>query len=136
MTVFSSIEELLEFADINGTSYNQDQAVNTVYVILHSTGRFILAIYKWNCMTTVQRTWVSFKQFFGQHTYNSDKPPTSPWKTPECTMQTWCAMWLKGCKKFCSRNKSRRIIQISLKHQSIILTTRCKKTATVGHTVT
>ena len=43
-TVFSAVEELLEFADIPGASYTQLQAVIIAYVIIHSTGKFGLAI--------------------------------------------------------------------------------------------
>ena len=39
-TVFSAVEELLEFAGITWTSYTQLQAVNISYVILHRTGKF------------------------------------------------------------------------------------------------
>ena len=34
------------------------------YVIIHRTGKFGLAIREWNRMSTVQKTWVVFKQFF------------------------------------------------------------------------
>ena len=40
------------------------QAVNIAYVIFHRTGKFGLVIRECNCMTKVQRTWVSSKQFF------------------------------------------------------------------------
>ena len=63
-TVFSAVKELLEFADITGTSYTHLQAVNITYVILHRTGKFELSICKWNCMPAIQKTWVPFKQFF------------------------------------------------------------------------
>ena len=43
-TVFSAVEELLEFSNITGTPYTQDQAVNIAYVILHTTGKFGLEI--------------------------------------------------------------------------------------------
>ena len=33
-TMFSAVEELLEFSDITGTSYMQLQAVNVAYVII------------------------------------------------------------------------------------------------------
>ena len=59
-TVLSSVEELLEFADIMGTSYTQFQAINITYVILNRAGRFGLAICEWNCMPEVQKTWVRF----------------------------------------------------------------------------
>ena len=63
-TVFSAFEGILEFSYITGMSYMQDQAMDIAYVILHRTGNFGLEIRKWNCMKTVQRTWVRFKQFF------------------------------------------------------------------------
>ena len=63
MTVFSTVKELLEFADIKGTSYKQLQAVNIAYVILHRTGKFRLAICKWNHMPEIQKMWVQFKEF-------------------------------------------------------------------------
>ena len=63
-TVFSVIEELLEFAKIIVTSYTQIQAVNISYIIIHRTGKFGLDICKWNHMTTVQKMWVVFKHFF------------------------------------------------------------------------
>ena len=47
-------------------------------------------------MIKVQRTWVRFKSFFGQHTENSEKPPTSLWKTPACSTQTWCPIPTKN----------------------------------------
>ena len=63
-TILSAVEELLEFLDISGTLYTQLQAVNIASVIIHSTGKFGLAIREWNCITTVQKTWVIFKTFF------------------------------------------------------------------------
>ena len=56
--MFYVVEELLEFADITGTLYTQLQAVNIAYVIIHSTGKFGLAIRNWNCMPEIQKTWV------------------------------------------------------------------------------
>ena len=64
MTMLSSVEELLEFSHIMGTSYTQFQAINITYIILHRTSNFGLAISEWNHMPAVQKTWVSFKQFF------------------------------------------------------------------------
>ena len=49
-TVFSAVEELLEFTDIIETLYTQLKAVNIAYVILHWTGKFGLAIRDWNFM--------------------------------------------------------------------------------------
>ena len=63
-TVFSDVDKLFEFSNITRTSYTQDQAVNIAYGILHMTRKFGLAIYEWNYMTTVQRNWVRFRQFF------------------------------------------------------------------------
>ena len=117
VTVFSAVEELLKFDNIAGTSYTQYQAVNIEYVIIHRMGKFGLAIREWNRMTTVQKTWVKFNQFSIQHTENSEKPPTSPWKTPAFTTQTRCVMWWHSCRKSCSSKNSQRIIRRSLKHQ-------------------
>ena len=63
--VFSSVEELLKFAGITGTSHTQSQAINIAYVMLHRTGKFELSIHKWNYMPAVQKIWVCFKHFFG-----------------------------------------------------------------------
>ena len=52
-TVFYAVEELLEFADITGISYNQHQAVNITYMIIHSMGKFGLEIHEWNFMSKV-----------------------------------------------------------------------------------
>ena len=38
--------------------------MNIAYLIIHKKGKFELEIHKWNCMTTVQRTWFRFKPFF------------------------------------------------------------------------
>ena len=38
--IFSAFKELLDFANITGTSYTQHQAVNIEYVIVHRTGKF------------------------------------------------------------------------------------------------
>ena len=62
--MLSAVEELLDYADITGTSYTKLQAFNIAYVILHITGNFRLAIRKWNRMPELQTTWVRFKQFF------------------------------------------------------------------------
>ena len=62
--VLSAVEELLKFSDITGMSYTKLQAVNTAYVIVHKTGKFVLAISEWNCMPEIQKTWVGFKTFF------------------------------------------------------------------------
>ena len=44
MSVFSVVKEILEFANIHGTSYTHNQAINTAYVIIHRTGKFSLSI--------------------------------------------------------------------------------------------
>ena len=62
--MFSTDDEILELADIIGTSYTQIQAVNIAYVILHRTGNFGLAIREWNHMPEIQNMLVRFKQFF------------------------------------------------------------------------
>ena len=38
--------------------------MNILYVIIHRMGKFGLAIFEWNCMSTVQKTCVGFKQLF------------------------------------------------------------------------
>ena len=43
-TVFSTVEEVLELAEITGTPCTQIQAFNIAYVILHRSGKFGLAI--------------------------------------------------------------------------------------------
>ena len=63
-TVFSAVEELLEFSEITRKLYTQFQAINITYVILHWTGKFGLLICEWNYMTAVQKMWVCFKQYF------------------------------------------------------------------------
>ena len=62
-TVLSAVEGLLKFSDITGKLYTQLQAVNIAYVILHRTGKFGLAIYEWNLMPAVQKTWVFLNSF-------------------------------------------------------------------------
>ena len=64
VTVFPTIKELLDFSDITGISYMQQQAVNIAYMIIHGTSKFVLEIHKWNRMPKIQKTWVGFKQFF------------------------------------------------------------------------
>ena len=63
-TIFSAIGELLKFAAITGTSYTKLQDLNIAYTIIHRAVNFGLAIRNWNCMSTVQKTWIGFKQFF------------------------------------------------------------------------
>ena len=38
--------------------------MSIVYMIIHRTGSFGLAIHKWDCITTFQKTWVVFKHFY------------------------------------------------------------------------
>ena len=38
--------------------------MNVVYVIIHRTGKFGIAIREWNRMSTVQKMWVGFYQLF------------------------------------------------------------------------
>ena len=70
VTVLSTVEELLKFAEIMGSSYTQLQAVNIAYMIIHRTGKFGIAIRNCNQMTAIQKTWMQFKQF----PYISPKP--------------------------------------------------------------
>ena len=44
MSIFSVVKELLEFSNITDTSYNQHQAINIAYAIIHRTGKFSLAV--------------------------------------------------------------------------------------------
>ena len=43
-TVFSSVKEFLQFANITGTSFTHFQEINIAYVILDWTDKFGLAI--------------------------------------------------------------------------------------------
>ena len=54
--VFSAVKEILEFSDIIWTTNTQLQAANIVYVILHRTGKFGLAIHEWNQMPETKKT--------------------------------------------------------------------------------
>ena len=63
-TVFSAVKEILNFADITGTSYTQLQAVEIAWVVIHNTGKFGLDIREWDCMPEIQKTWVRFKHLF------------------------------------------------------------------------
>ena len=62
-TVFFAVEELLEFANITRIWYTQHQAFSIDFMIIHSTGKFTLSINEWNCIPTIQKTWVGFKLF-------------------------------------------------------------------------
>ena len=62
-TVFSAVKELLEFANITGSSYTKFRAINIGYVILRRTGKFRLEICEWNRMPEVQKTWVFLTVF-------------------------------------------------------------------------
>ena len=63
-TVFSSVEEFLNFSCITGTLYTHIQAVGIVYAILHRTGKFGMSIHEWNRMPEIQKTRLQFKHFF------------------------------------------------------------------------
>ena len=52
------------FSEITGTSYTQLQVFNIASVIHRKTGKFWLAICKWNHVPEIQKKWVLFKQFF------------------------------------------------------------------------
>ena len=64
MTVFSAVKELLNFSDITKPLYTHHQADNIAYIIMNRIGKFASAIREWDCIPTVQKTWVGFKQFF------------------------------------------------------------------------
>ena len=51
--VFFAVEELLKFSDITRTSYMQIQAFSITNVILQRTGKFRVAIRKWNRMPEI-----------------------------------------------------------------------------------
>ena len=60
VTVFPTIKELLNFSDVTGISYLQQQDVNIAYMIIHKTGKFVLEIREWNaCLQYKRRGWVS-----------------------------------------------------------------------------
>ena len=63
-SVFSIIEEIIDFSVITRTSYTQNQAINISYFIIHKTGKFSLSNREWNHMRTIQKAWIGFKQFF------------------------------------------------------------------------
>ena len=91
-TVFSAAKKILEFADIAGMYRTQIQAVNIAYVIIDRTCKSRLAICEWNRMPETQKTYVRFKQIFGQLTESCDMRLTSPSKTTVCIMPTWCTI--------------------------------------------
>ena len=55
-TVLFTVKEFLGFDYITGKLYTQLQAMNILYVIIHRTGKFELAVNEWNHMTKVQKT--------------------------------------------------------------------------------
>ena len=64
--------------------------------------------------------------FFVQHTKNYDKHPTSLWKTPACTTQTWCTMCSQDCRRpWIRRNPQQRTWQ-TFQNLLIMWQTRCK----------
>ena len=75
VTVFYAAKELLEIYDITGTLYTKLQAAKIAYVILHSTGKFGLAIHKCNRMPESQKAWVRFKNLL--RAFNQDLIETS-----------------------------------------------------------
>ena len=78
-TIFSSVEEIFEFANITGTAHTQHQSVNIAYVITHRTGYFRLDICKRNHMSTVQK--LGSNSFFGRRITNYGRQRISPYKT-------------------------------------------------------
>ena len=63
-SIFSAVKEFIKFSNITGTCYTKLQAVNIAYMIIQSTCKYGTAICEWDHMSTVQKTWVRFKNFF------------------------------------------------------------------------
>lgn len=64
--VFNAIEEFVDYAELAQQPITQLQTIAKAYIILNKTGRFKLAITKWNCKPNPQKTWINFKTHFRQ----------------------------------------------------------------------
>ena len=63
-SIFTKIEDLLEFSGAAGSLFTQPQCINIAYVILNKTGKFQLSIRDWNRKSSPQKTWINFKDPF------------------------------------------------------------------------
>ena len=97
-------------------------------MIIHGTGKFGLEIRKWNHMQKSQKTWVGFKQFFGQCIENYRRQQTPVYKTQGWTIRSWWEMWCQDSSNSCIRIKPRSRIPRLFQNQTSMWQTRCKAT--------
>ena len=63
-SIFTKIEDLVEFSGAAGSSFTQPQCINIAYVILNKTGKFQLSIRDWNRKPSPQKTCITYKTHF------------------------------------------------------------------------
>ena len=62
--IFTAIDDLVDFAELERNNITQRQCVTRAYIILNKSGRFVEAIKTWNRRVLAQQNWIAFKAYF------------------------------------------------------------------------
>ena len=68
-TLFTAIDDLVDFAELARNNITQRQCVTQAYIILNKSGRFVEAIKSWNRRELAQQNWIAFKTYFSKSSY-------------------------------------------------------------------
>ena len=63
-TIFTAVEDLTDYADLNGSPMTQHQCISKAYLILNKGGQLKEEIKSWNRLPQAQKTWIAFKVHF------------------------------------------------------------------------
>ena len=63
-TIFSAVEDLADYAKLNGETMTQKQTIAKAYIILNEGGLLKEEINTWNRLQAAHKTWIAFKIHF------------------------------------------------------------------------
>ena len=62
--ICNKVEDLLKYGDMEHCPYSHPQEILKAYNIINKSGKFQESIKSWNCLPSIQKTWIAFKTYF------------------------------------------------------------------------
>ena len=63
-TIFTAVEDLADYAELNGATMTQQQTIAKAYIMLNKCGISKEEIKTWNRLQEAHKTWIAFKIHF------------------------------------------------------------------------
>ena len=63
-TIFTAVEDLADYSELNGDTMTQQQTIAKAYIILNNSCQLKEEIKTWNRLDAAHKTWIAFKIHF------------------------------------------------------------------------